>query len=191
MFLSCFSTRFCDSIPDVFCRNGKRRGDIGYCHIQLTPLIKRKALWEPGQRCERRWDTGVPQTQPKKVNHYGFLRRARINTRAYTHIWGGGKKACNKRKLFASCLWYGLMSGQEIKQQHPGYVTGSGSSMTVMKLKSDRDLTAYRQKREIQKLCHPFSPWLLKSKQVGEKPEYGTPNHKTDAHHCTQHIIKT
>lgn len=72
VFLSCFSTRFCDSMPDVFCRNGRRTGDIGYCHVQLTPFIKRKALREPGQQCRQRWDTGVPQTQPKRLTIMAF-----------------------------------------------------------------------------------------------------------------------
>lgn len=46
------STRFCDSIPDVFCINRTRREGVGYCY---APLALINSLWEPGQRCGQRW----------------------------------------------------------------------------------------------------------------------------------------
>lgn len=51
------------------------------------------------------------------------------------------------------------MTGQEIKLQHLGYVAGSSSGMTVMKLKSNSGLTAYRKNREKKWAVtgsHPF-----------------------------------
>lgn len=65
------STRFCDSIPDVFCRNKnktKKRGRLvfGSLYVCVKGTVRaRAAVWIA-------LDTRVPQTQPRKGNHYDF-----------------------------------------------------------------------------------------------------------------------
>lgn len=64
------STRFCESIPDVFCnertkqREGAGQSFVLFICVQGTERA-RAAAWTA-------LDTRVPQTQPRKGNHHDF-----------------------------------------------------------------------------------------------------------------------
>lgn len=95
------STRFCDSIPDVFCRNRTRREGVGYCYVQLASLLK--ALWEPGQRCRQRWTQECHKHSQGKVTIMISEACTHKHPCIHTHIWSEKKPSTKGIYLLLVC----------------------------------------------------------------------------------------
>lgn len=141
------STRFCDSIPDVFCKARIRRADDYY--ILLSSFFK-KAKYR--QKDSARHESATNTAREERPSW--FLRRA--------HMYGVKNKPHNKRNLFAASLW------QEIKLQHLRYVTGSSSGMTN-ESRSESVASPHTERKEIILWLHcHFSRILRCSKHCSE-----------------------
>lgn len=104
------STRFCDSIPDVFCREKetKQREGVGYCFDLFASLLK--ALWEPGQRYGQRWTQECHKHSQGRVTIMTSEACTHKHPCIHTHMTWKNWALQQRESYLLACLWCGLSS---------------------------------------------------------------------------------